>query len=139
MSHREDQHYIIDLCDEVLGLTAAREHTFDFLRGDSRGDTKGRKLPVDAYYEDLMLVVEYHEKQHQPGDSVPLWDYKQTVSGVSRKVQRAIYDQRRRDVLPKHGIRLVELSIDRFAHRGRKLQRHRDADREVIAQLLKGS
>jgi hypothetical protein len=27
----KDQAYIVDLCDEVLGLAAKREHRFDFL------------------------------------------------------------------------------------------------------------
>ena len=40
-----DEHYVIDLCDEVLGLKASRQHRFDFLKGDT-----GVRLPVDAYY-----------------------------------------------------------------------------------------
>ena len=48
-----DEYYVIELCNEVLGLKASQQHRFDFLVGDS-----GTKLPVDAYYEDLNLVVE---------------------------------------------------------------------------------
>ena len=46
-----DESYVIDLCDEVLGELALRQHTFDFLRGDpSESCLSGKKLPVDAYY-----------------------------------------------------------------------------------------
>ena len=48
-----DEFYVINLCDEVLGANASRQHTFDFLRGDG---TPGRWLPVDAYYPELNLV-----------------------------------------------------------------------------------
>lgn len=134
----EDQNYIIDLCDDFLGRMASREHRFDFLRGDSGNGKPGRTLPVDAYYEDLTLVIEFHEKQHQSKDSVAFWDNKPTISGVPRKQQRAIYDQRRRDVLPQHGITLVEFLIDQFPHKGRKLIRDPKVDRVVIAKELEG-
>lgn len=75
-----DEYYVIELCNEVLGLKASQQHRFDFLVGDS-----GTKLPVDAYYEDLNLVVEYLESQHTI--STPFFDKKKTVSGVSRGEQ----------------------------------------------------
>ncbi len=73
-----DEFYVIDLCDEVLGLKASRQHTFDFLRGDG---TPGRRLLVDAYYPELNLVVEYRERQHS--ESVAFFDKKNAVSGVN--------------------------------------------------------
>lgn len=106
----KDAQYIIDICDEVLGTPALREHRFDFLRGDpGRNGRTASKLPVDAYYSTLNLVIEYCERQHT--ESVSHFDkpHVLTVSGVNRGLQRALYDQRRRDVLPKHGITLVEL------------------------------
>ena len=51
-----DEFYIIDLCDKILHQKASRQHKFDFLVGDT-----GHRLPVDAYYEELKLVVEYQE------------------------------------------------------------------------------
>src|SRR5690606_2600377 len=30
-----DEAYVLDICDEVLGLKGLRQHRFDFLRGDS--------------------------------------------------------------------------------------------------------
>lgn len=127
-----DEFYVIDLCDEVLGAKASRQHKFDFLRGDG---TPGRQLPVDAYYPELNLVVEYRERQHT--ESVALFDRKATVSGVSRGEQRRIYDKRRRDVLPKHGIRLVEISYSDLKHDSRKrLVRDRKNDLAEIRRIL---
>ncbi len=124
-----DEEYVINLCDEVLGLTARRQYCFDFLKGDT-----GRKLPVDAYYEDLKLVVEYYERQHT--EAVPLFDNKPTVSGVPRGEQRRMYDERRRTKLPQHGINLVIISYLDFGT-SKKLMRDRDKDLEVVKEKLK--
>ena len=127
-----DEYYVIDLCDEVLGAKASRQHKFDFLRGDGK---PGRQLPVDAYYPLFNLVVEYRERQHT--ESVAFFDKKATVSGVSRGEQRRIYDKRRRDVLPKHGIRIVEISYSDLKHDSRKrLVRDRQNDLEVIKRIF---
>ncbi len=127
-----DEFYIIDLCDEVLGLKASRQHTFDFLQGDG---TPGRRLPVNAYYPKLNLVVEYRERQHS--ESVAFFDKKNTVNGVSRYEQRRIYDQRRRDILPEHGIRLVEISYADLKYDSRKrLVRDHQNDLAVIRRML---
>jgi len=41
------------------------QHRFDFLLGDvSKKTNKQSKLPVDAYFPDYKLVVEYMGKQH---------------------------------------------------------------------------
>lgn len=128
-----DEFYVIDLCDDILGLKASRQHTFDFLRGDG---TPGRKLRVDAYYPELNLVVEYRERQHS--ESVAFFNKPTTISGVSRDEQRRIYDQRRRDILPKHGIRLVEISFADLKHDSHKrLVRDHQNDMIAIRQLLK--
>lgn len=124
-----DEAYVIDLCDEVLGQKAKRQYRFDFLRGDS-----GTKLPVDAYYPELNLVVEYYERQHT--ESVKLFDQRQTVSGVSREEQRKIYDLRRAEVLPKHGIKLVIISYSDFGS-SKKINRDRNHDLEVVRNILK--
>jgi len=128
-----DEFYIIDLCDRVLGIKAKRQHRFDFLRGDS-----GRKLPVDAYYEiskDLKLVVEYREMQHT--ETVAFFDRRMTCSGCNRAQQRKLYDQKRRDVLPQHGISLIELDYTSFQHdKQRRLKRSSVGDEEVIRKKL---
>ncbi len=126
-----DESYVIDLCDEVLKLKALRQHRFDFLKGDS-----GTRLPVDAYYPSLNLVVEFKERQHT--EEVKFFDKRQTVSGVGRGEQRKLYDQRRRDVLPKHGIKLIEFDYSEFEiSRGKKLVRNREEDLKVIMKKLK--
>lgn len=123
-----DEYYVIELCNEVLGLNASQQHRFEFLVGDS-----GTKLPVDAYYEDLNLVVEYLESQHTV--STPLFDKKQTVSGVSRGEQRRLYDERRRVELPKHGINLVSISYNDFGTT-KRLKRNHDLDIEIVRAKL---
>jgi hypothetical protein len=130
-----DETYVIDLCDEVLGIRALRQHRFDYLRGDAGPGKQGTRLPVDAYYPELQLAVEYCERQHT--EAIPFMDRRMTVSGVNRGKQRVIYDQRRRDVLPQHGIELVELSYADLAHdKNKRLCRRRPEDLAVIRQAL---
>lgn len=124
-----DEYYVVDLCDEVLGMKASRQHTFDFLRGDT-----GRKLPVDAFYEDLNLVIEYYERQHS--ECVKLFDQKMTVSGVPRSIQRRMYDNRRKEVLPKYGIRVIIISFNNFGS-SKRLKRNKETDLIVVRTLLK--
>ena len=123
-----DEYYVIDLCDEVLGMKAKRQHKFDFLRGDS-----GRRLPVDAFYEGLNLVIEYYERQHT--ENIKFFDQKQTISGVPRGIQRKIYDNRRREVLPQHNIRLVVISFSDFGTT-KRLKRNKESDLRIVRTLL---
>lgn len=123
-----DEYYVVSLCNEVLGEAAYQQHTFDFLLGDS-----GRRLPVDAYYEKLNLVVEYYEVQHT--ESVPLFDNKMTRSGVSRAEQRRIYDERRLEILPQHGIKVVTISYKDFGET-KKIARNHERDLEIVRRIL---
>jgi hypothetical protein len=128
----KDEQYVIDLCDEVLKQKASRQHRFDFLLGDA-----GTKLPVDSYYESLNLVIEYREKQHT--EEVKHFDKPDvmTVSGVHRGEQRKIYDERRREVLPKNGIKLVEISYSDFEYDSSKqIKRNRERDIEIVKKVL---
>lgn len=125
-----DESYVIDLCDEVLCLKALRQYRFPFLLGDS-----GKALPVDAYYKDKNLVVEYCERQHT--EAVPFFDRHKTVSGVSRGEQRRIYDERRREILPKHNIKLINISYSDFEYDSRKrIIRNHSHDIEVVRTKL---
>ncbi|OFW71776.1 MAG: hypothetical protein A2W02_00205 [Alphaproteobacteria bacterium RBG_16_64_48] len=133
----KDEDYIIEICNDLLGCVARRRYCFDFLRGDPSVRTQRRRmLPVDAYYPDLKLVIEYREIQHfEPTD---YWDRKITATGMTRGRQRRIYDKRRRNELPKHGIKLIELDCKMFGLNSRKrLRRHLAADRAVIESKLK--
>ena len=125
-----DEEYVLNICDDVLGLRSSRQHRFNFLCGDT-----GRPLPIDAYYRDLNLVIEYHERQHS--EAVPIFDRRMTASGVPRGQQRQIYDDRKRTELPNHGIALVEFSYSEFLHNSKgRLCRHPAQDREVVRRRL---
>lgn len=135
----KDEDYIIDLCDAILGIKASRQHRFDFLLGDlhSNGVTR-TKLPVDAYYASKNLVIEFHERQHTEAVSHFDKPNKMTVSGVYRGKQRAKYEQLRRDLLPEHGIQLVELDYSLFEVTSqKKLVRDKKNDIEVLKEILK--
>lgn len=122
---------MIDLCDKILGHTSLRQHRFDWLRGDS-----GRTLPVDAYYPSLNLVVEYMESQHT--ESVPHFDKRVTVSGVSRGEQRKIYDRRRQELIPKHGLSLIIINYtDLQFGSNKRLVRNCESDNAVLRNKLK--
>lgn len=136
-STTKDEHYVLDLCDKVLGIISYRQHKFDFLLGDPNKRGVTAKLPVDSYYEDLNLVVEYRERQHT--ESVNFFDKpnKMTVSGVHRGEQRKIYDERRREILPKHKIDLIEISYTEFNYdRQKRIIRNPKNDVEIVKQKL---
>ena len=127
-----DEHYVLDLCDAVLELKGKRQHRFDFLVGDA-----GTKLPVDCYYPELNLVVEYKEQQHtKPNKHFDKPD-KMTVSGVHRGEQRKIYDQRRLDVLPQHGIKVVEIFYSDFEFDGRDRILRGDGDLGRVREIIR--
>jgi hypothetical protein len=119
-----DESYVIDLCDKVLELKASKLHRFDFLKGDS-----GTKLPVDAYYTELNLVVEYRERQHT--EAVTFFDRRQTISGMGRGEQRKLYDQRRREILPQNGVTLLEIDYFDLRHSNNK-RSLRDVNNDLI-------
>jgi hypothetical protein len=114
MPRPKDETYIVDHCDNILGQKAIRGHRFDFLLGDPGKRGRQSRLPIDAYYRELNLVVEYRECQHL--EPVRFMDRRMTISGVNRGEQRRIYDQRRRDFLPRHKITLLELDYHEFDH-----------------------
>lgn len=133
----KDENYILNLCDELLNRASQRQYKFDFLLGDPGKNGNCRKLPVDAYYDDLKLVIEYKERQHT--EAVNHFDKpnKITVSGVHRGLQRAMYDNRRREILPKHKIKLIEISYSDFEHTSSKrLKRNIETDKRKLKILL---
>lgn len=132
-----DEAYVIDLCEQVLGEPASRQHRFDWLRGDLSESGRRARLPVDAYFPAHKLVVEYRERQHY--EAVPHFDKpdRMTVSGVHRGEQRRRYDQRRETEIPRHGLRLMVFRYDQFDvdTRGR-LRRNREHDLRIIGLEL---
>lgn len=132
-----DEEYVLDLCDEVLNERGLRQHRFEWLVGDPGTNGRAVELPVDGFWPDANLVVEYRERQHD--HPVPHFDKpdRLTVSGVHRGTQRALYDARRDEQIPAHGIRLVIIKpgdLDSTA-RGR-LRRSPDTDKGSVQRLL---
>ena len=78
--------------------------------------------------------MEYHERQHR--ERVGFFDDKPTVSGVPRGEQRRMYDERRADLLPRHGYSLVVLNVDEFAHDRAKRLLRTHQDQTVISRRL---
>lgn len=134
---KKDENYVLDICDEILGVNCSRQHKFDFLRGDKDRKGKGRRLPVDGYYEKMNFVIEYYERQHT--EPVPFFDKpdKMTVSSVPRSEQRRIYDERRKTTLKDHKIDIVILSYSDFNFDSQKrIIRDREYDSQVIRRAL---
>jgi hypothetical protein len=134
MARPKDESFIIDLCDDVLRMKALRGHRFDFLLGDPGKDGRRRRLPVDAYYPKLNLVVEYNERQHS--EPVGFFDRRIVASGITRGEQRKKYDLLRQELLPRHEIALVVFSYQEFEHGARKRLRRVPGDFGVIRARL---
>ncbi len=133
----ENEQYVLSLCDEALGAVGRRQHTFDWLLGDESPKTgRKRPLPVDAFWPSLALVVEFHEKQHT--EAVAHFDKpdKLTVSGVHRGIQRRIYDDRRRELVPAHGLSLIIIPMSDFRVKGRFIVHDHDDDLAVVTRAL---
>lgn len=138
---KSDELYVIELCSKVLNQNeedVETQYGFEFLRGDvlKNGvliENVGRKLPVDVYYKKLNLVIEYWERQHT--EQVKFFDGKKTCDGRTRAEQRVIYDQRRKELLPKNGIKLVIIKYSDFGER-KRLCRNPERDMAIIKQKL---
>ncbi len=135
-----DAFYLLNFCDDILGIKASREHRFDWLRGDLSARTgRTATLPVDGYWQSLGLVVEVMESQHYV--PTPHFDKPDvmTVSGVHRGLQRRLYDERKAELILQHGLRLIALPITAFEVRGKKIKRNPERDIEVVRSVLSGA
>lgn len=133
-----EEFYVLDLCDRVLAETGLRQHRFSWLLGDPGVTGRCVRLPVDSYWPNANMVVEYRERQHdQPVAHFDSPD-RLTVSGVHRGLQRALYDARREELIPAHGIRLIVLTpADLDATPRGRLRRNPDHDLKALAQILR--
>jgi len=134
---KQNEDYVLGLCDEVLGSKGLRQHRFDWLEGDWSPKTGRRmRLPVDAYWPDRTLVVEFHEKQHT--EQVRHFDKpdRMTVSGMHRGMQRKLYDDRRRELIPANGITLVIIPMSYFEVRRSNIVQRYDEDLAVVRRVL---
>lgn len=91
----------IELFKKILGTQNVKtQHKFDFIVGD-----KGTKLPVDAYFPEYNLVLEYMGRQHY--EDIPLMNRK-----PGRKEQRKRYDKLRIKKLKENNIKLIKVKYD---------------------------
>ncbi|MBC8756772.1 hypothetical protein H2O64_19010 [Kordia sp. YSTF-M3] len=126
-----DENYLINLCDELLDKKASRKHTFDTLVGNLHKRGKGRtKLPLDAYYKDLKLVIEF---------------FKQTtaVSELDEKEQARIaqikyYDELKKEAVLNKSMRYMKINHAQFeCDEANKLIRNTENDTLVLKEILK--
>lgn len=127
---------MLDLIAEELGTDYEWQKTFDTLLGDPGKNGKRRKLPVDAYFHSLKIVVEYREKQHT--ETVNIMDKRMTISGVTRGEQRKIYDKRKEVWTVENRMTFVPVSYIDLSHRvSGKLLRDCDIDRLRIRSIFR--
>lgn len=91
---------------------------------------------MDGNWESLGLVVEVMESQHYL--PTPHFDKPDvvTVSGMHRGLQRRLYDERKAELILRHGLRLIALPITAFEVRGKKIKRNPERDIEVVRSVL---
>ena len=137
ISRREssDEYYLIGLVNELLGTRASHQHTFDFLLGDYHKNGKTRtELPLDAYYADQNLVIEFLDKNN----SESVNQDKMTISGVKRSEQRDIYRQRKQGILKANDINLIEVDYALFeCDTEQNLSRNKEKDVKLLKEILK--
>lgn len=134
-----DEYYVVNLCDELLQERGSRQHKFGFLLGDYHKDGFTRSvLPVDAYYQDHNLVIEYKESYHTESAEASGQREKRTISGVGLSEQRKIYAERKRSGLKSNKINLLEIQYSSFeCNSEKRLIRDQEKDVEVLKVLLK--
>lgn len=134
---RNDENYLIDLCDEILGKKCSRQHKFSFLLGDFHKDGKTKTaLPVDAFYNDLNLVLEFlqSDKTYKNLDHAD----KKTISGVTREEQRILYHNRKVEGLKSKEINLIIIKYDLFTlDENHKIIRNEERDLATLEKALK--
>ncbi|WP_144720148.1 hypothetical protein [Agrococcus jejuensis] len=124
-----DEHYVLSLCEQIVGRRALREFAFDWLRADPDARGTRRKLPVDAYWPEFAAAAQYYA-----GPIIP-----DLATASERTLQRIAYDQRRRTELARYRIELVEISSEQLAHRGTKLLRDAEHDISVLRPLVEAA
>lgn len=126
-----DENYLLDLCDELLAQKASRKHTFDTLVGNLHKRGKGRtKLPLDAYYKDLKLVIEFFQKERSFEDL----DEKEQA----RVTQIKYYDELKKEAVLNKKFRYMKINYAQFeCNENDKLIRNTENDTIVLKDILK--
>lgn len=101
-----------------------------------KGKTR-TKLPLAAYYENANLVIEFLEKQNKTEEELAKLEV-MTVSGVTRGEQIIRYNKRRKDILEKKNINLIEIDYALFeCDKKNNLSREKDKDVRLLKKILK--
>lgn len=126
-----DENYLLDLCDELLDKKASRKHTFDTLVGNLHKRGKGRtKLPLDAYYQDLKLVIEFFQTEK---DFEELDEKEQ-----ARITQIKYYDKLKKEAVLNKKFRYMKINYAQFeCNEDGKLIRNTENDIIVLKEILK--
>lgn len=126
-----DENYLINLCDELLDKKASRKHTFDTLVGNLHKRGKGRtKLPLDAYYKDFKLVIEFFQTNN-PVNEV---DEKEQA----RVAQIKYYDTLKKEAVLNKSFRYMKINYAQFeCDDTNKLIRNTENDILVLKDILK--
>ena len=136
MRSNSDEKYVLELVAEILNEDYLWQKRFDTLLGDQGRNGRRCKLPVDSYFPQLNLIIEYHEKQHM--ERVRIMDNRMTISGVPRGEQRKIYDLRKQEWAQVNNIRYLIITYKQLKHRkSGKLFRHPEDDKEGIKKILR--
>ncbi|MFC7432013.1 hypothetical protein ACFQQF_10330 [Agrococcus sp. GCM10030264] len=124
-----DEHYVLSLCERLVGRKALRQHCFDWLRADPDARGSRRRLPVDAYWPEQAMVALYRD--------VCTREPVLAGSTVSpRTEQRRLYDERRRIEVRVHHMGLIDVSSDQLAHKGTRLLRDVEHDLQVLQPMV---
>ncbi|WP_162819720.1 hypothetical protein [Kordia sp. SMS9] len=126
-----DENYLLDVCDELLAQKASRKHTFDTLVGNLHKRGKGRtKLPLDAYYKDSKLVIEFFQKEKNFEDL----DEKEQA----RVTQIKYYDELKKEAVLNKRFRYMKINFAQFeCDENGKLIRNTENDTTVLKEMLK--
>jgi len=135
-----DEYYIVGLCNNFLEQKASHQHIFEDLLGDLHKNGKTRTpLPIDAYYEELKLAIEFSEKNYVENDVFDKPN-KKTISGGNRAAQRERYTRIKKSFLIKEEIKLIEIEYNKFNLDSRlRMIRNFEKDTEIIKKALKGA
>lgn len=130
-----DEIYVLDLVAEIIDENYIGQMKFDTLLGDPGKSGQRRKLPVDAYFPEVNLIVEYREKQHS--QSVNIMDRRMTISGVHRGEQRKLYDLRKEKWAEDNNLKFLSISYNNLVHRTNgRLKRSIEEDRILLKNLI---
>lgn len=126
-----DEYYLVSLCNELLKQEASRKHTFDTLVGNLHKKGKGRtKLPLDAYYEDLKLVIEFFKRDNE----IEELDEKEQA----RVAQITYYNELKKKAISKKKLHLIEINYASFERdEANKLIRNTENDSATLEGILK--